>query len=49
MAGIPAEHGAGQRRVRIYVPAANNPGKLWKLEFDNRERWENPLMGWTST
>ena len=21
----------------------------WTMEFDNRERWENPLMGWTST
>lgn len=19
------------------------------MEFDNRQRWENPLMGWTST
>lgn len=21
----------------------------WEMEFDNRQRWENPLMGWTST
>lgn len=21
----------------------------WKLEFDNQQRWENPLMGWGST
>lgn len=21
----------------------------WVMEFDNRERWENPLMGWSST
>lgn len=22
---------------------------LWKLEFDVRERWENPLIGWASS
>jgi hypothetical protein len=22
--------------------------RRWKLEFDTRERWENPLMGWQS-
>lgn len=21
----------------------------WEMEFDNRQRWENPLMGWTSS
>ncbi|VDL68409.1 unnamed protein product [Nippostrongylus brasiliensis] len=21
----------------------------WRIEFDNRQRWENPLMGWSST
>merc|ERR1712122_30635 len=21
----------------------------WVLKFDNRQRWENPLMGWAST
>lgn len=21
----------------------------WEMEFDTRERWENPLMGWAST
>lgn len=21
----------------------------WCLEFDTRERWENPLMGWSSS
>ncbi len=21
----------------------------WKMDFDTRERWENPLMGWAST
>ncbi|GCC32378.1 hypothetical protein chiPu_0010839 [Chiloscyllium punctatum] len=43
------------RRVRIFVPARNamqsgvNNTKVWKLEFDTKERWENPLMGWAST
>lgn len=23
--------------------------QFWQMEFDNRERWENPLMGWTSS
>ena len=43
------------RRVRIYQTAKNamqsgtdNVGK-WQMEFDTRQRWENPLMGWTST
>lgn len=26
-----------------------NNTKKWKMEFDTRERWENPLMGWAST
>lgn len=26
-----------------------NNTKKWKMEFDIRERWENPLMDWTST
>ncbi|XP_078075549.1 NADH dehydrogenase [ubiquinone] iron-sulfur protein 4, mitochondrial [Mustelus asterias] len=43
------------RKVRIFVPARNtmqagaNNTKLWKMGFDTRERWENPLMGWAST
>uniref|UniRef100_UPI00398F0F68 NADH dehydrogenase [ubiquinone] iron-sulfur protein 4, mitochondrial n=1 Tax=Pristiophorus japonicus TaxID=55135 RepID=UPI00398F0F68 len=43
------------RKVRIFVPARNtmqsgaNNTKIWKMEFDTRERWENPLMGWAST
>lgn len=23
--------------------------RRWMIEFDTKERWENPLMGWTST
>ncbi|XP_038646818.1 NADH dehydrogenase [ubiquinone] iron-sulfur protein 4, mitochondrial [Scyliorhinus canicula] len=52
--GIP-EVQVKTRKVRIFVPARNtmqsgvNNTKLWMLEFDTRERWENPLMGWAST
>ncbi|CAH1961516.1 unnamed protein product [Acanthoscelides obtectus] len=52
--GVPEEH-VKERRVRIYEPpkncmqsGTNNIGH-WEMDFDNRERWENPLMGWTST
>lgn len=54
LTGVPEEH-IKTRRVRIFIPARNamqsgthNTHK-WKMEFDNRERWENPLMGWCST
>ncbi|XP_012944639.1 NADH dehydrogenase [ubiquinone] iron-sulfur protein 4, mitochondrial [Aplysia californica] len=52
--GVPDEH-IKTRTVRIFVPAANamqsgtfNP-RRWRMEFDERQRWENPLMGWSST
>ncbi|XP_044735796.1 NADH dehydrogenase [ubiquinone] iron-sulfur protein 4, mitochondrial [Chrysoperla carnea] len=52
--GAPEEH-VRERRVRIYQPAKNamqsgtsNIGH-WQTEFDTKDRWENPLMGWTST
>ncbi|XP_010118154.1 PREDICTED: NADH dehydrogenase [ubiquinone] iron-sulfur protein 4, mitochondrial, partial [Chlamydotis macqueenii] len=54
LTGVPDEH-IKTRRVHIFVPARNamqagvNNTKKWKIEFDNRERWENPLMGWAST
>ncbi len=54
VSGIPDEH-IKTRRVRIFVPARNamqsgtNNTHQWKLEFETRERWENPLMGWGST
>lgn len=54
ISGVPEEHVKG-RRVRIYVPSKNSMQSgtdnlhHWEIEFDNRERWENPLMGWTST
>ncbi|XP_003390778.1 PREDICTED: NADH dehydrogenase [ubiquinone] iron-sulfur protein 4, mitochondrial-like [Amphimedon queenslandica] len=43
------------RLVRIYRRSKNamqsgtNNTHQWTMEFDNQERWENPLMGWTST
>merc|ERR1711874_388374 len=52
--GVPEEH-IKTRTVRIFVPAANamQSGNFntrrWRMEFDERERWENPLMGWSST
>jgi len=52
--GVPEEH-VKPRLVRIFTPAANamQSGtfntRRWRMEFDERERWENPLMGWCST
>lgn len=43
------------RRVKIYMPAkhamqsASYKTRVWKLEFDQKETWVNPLMGWTSS
>ncbi|XP_022105217.1 NADH dehydrogenase [ubiquinone] iron-sulfur protein 4, mitochondrial-like [Acanthaster planci] len=54
VSGIPEEH-IKTRKVRIFIPAKNamqsgtNNTHQWKLEFETRERWENPLMGWAST
>ncbi|KAB0803182.1 hypothetical protein PPYR_00152 [Photinus pyralis] len=52
--GVPEEHIKG-RRVRIFVPPKNAMQSgtdnihQWSMQFDTRERWENPLMGWSST
>lgn len=52
--GVPEEH-VKPRRVRIYQPPKNamQSGTSnihhWEMEFDNRQRWENPLMGWASS
>ncbi|XP_052701675.1 NADH dehydrogenase [ubiquinone] iron-sulfur protein 4, mitochondrial-like [Crassostrea angulata] len=54
LTGVPEEH-IKTRRVKIYVPAKNamQSGvfgtRRWKIDFDTRERWENPLMGWASS
>jgi NADH dehydrogenase (ubiquinone) Fe-S protein 4 len=54
LSGVPEEQ-LKTRHVRIFLPAKNamQSGTFkinrWKLEYDTRERWENPLMGWTSS
>jgi len=53
LAMVPEEH-IVTRKVRIYRPTKNamqsgmQNTKKWKIEFDTRERWENPTMGWGS-
>uniref|UniRef100_A0A7E4V0U1 NADH dehydrogenase [ubiquinone] iron-sulfur protein 4, mitochondrial n=1 Tax=Panagrellus redivivus TaxID=6233 RepID=A0A7E4V0U1_PANRE len=54
LSGVPKEHQEA-RTARIYRPAreatqtAWNNTKIWKIELDNQPRWENPLIGWSST
>ncbi|XP_053180688.1 NADH dehydrogenase [ubiquinone] iron-sulfur protein 4, mitochondrial [Scomber japonicus] len=54
LTGVPDEH-IKTRKVHIFVSAKSamqsgvNSTKKWKMDFDTRERWENPLMGWAST
>ena len=54
ISGVPLDQ-VEERRVRIYKPAKNamQSGTFdtqnWKIDFEDRARWENPLMGWTST
>ncbi|XP_071711750.1 NADH dehydrogenase [ubiquinone] iron-sulfur protein 4, mitochondrial-like [Rutidosis leptorrhynchoides] len=53
IAGIPQEQ--LRRRVMIYSPARTasqqGSGKVgeWKINFLSTQKWDNPLMGWTST
>jgi len=53
VSGVPQEH--LQRKVLIYRPArvATQQGRYnsqaWKIRFNSVDKWENPLMGWTST
>jgi len=54
LSGVPEEH-IKERTVRIFVPARNSMQSgeakthVWRIEFETRERWENPLMGWSSS
>ncbi|KAI4501694.1 hypothetical protein M0802_003029 [Mischocyttarus mexicanus] len=54
VSGVPEEH-IKTRMVRIYQPPKNamqsgtNNVNYWQIDFDTRERWENPLIGWTSS
>ena len=44
-----------QRTVRIFRPAktamqsGSKQTRSWRIEFDIQAKWENPLMGWTSS
>ena len=43
-----------KRLVRIYRPAPSPTqsgagAEKWCLDWDPQERWENPLMGWSSS
>ncbi|KAK5965445.1 ETC complex I subunit region [Trichostrongylus colubriformis] len=52
--GRPVEH-TEERTARIFraaresTQAAWGNTKAWRIELDNRQRWENPLMGWCSS
>ncbi|KAJ3409284.1 hypothetical protein HDV05_004530 [Chytridiales sp. JEL 0842] len=53
VSGVPPE--ISRRPVRIYRPA-NTPTQSgsarsnhWRIDFDSEARWENPLMGWSSS
>jgi NADH dehydrogenase (ubiquinone) Fe-S protein 4 len=54
LSGVPRDI-VKERRCRIFIPARNamQSGtyntKKWKVEWDTKERWENPLMGWASS
>lgn len=54
IAGVPLEH-QHERKARIHMPSRNtmqsgwNNTGMWKIELDNRERWENPNIGWSSS
>ncbi|KJH41093.1 ETC complex I subunit region [Dictyocaulus viviparus] len=52
--GVPPEHSV-ERRARIFratreaTQAPWNNTTVWRIELDNRSRWENPLIGWCSS
>lgn len=54
LSGVPDEK-IEERFVRIYQPTreATQSGlantKSWKIDFGEKERWENPLIGWSSS
>ncbi|XP_029043317.1 NADH dehydrogenase [ubiquinone] iron-sulfur protein 4, mitochondrial isoform X2 [Osmia bicornis bicornis] len=54
VSGVPEDH-IKTRKVRIFCPPKNamqsgtNNIHFWQIDFDTRERWENSLIGWTST
>lgn len=54
LSNIPVEQ-LETRTIRIYMPSksATQSGTYgsnkWRIEVNNQQRWENPLMGWAST
>merc|ERR1712002_359470 len=54
LAGIPLEQ-TKERKATIFLPtrsamtSGSHNMRKWQLKFDNRQRWENPLMGWASS
>ncbi|KAF8364371.1 hypothetical protein PRIPAC_91294 [Pristionchus pacificus] len=54
ISGVPEEHQQG-RTARIFKPAREatqqgwNNTRGWRIELDNRGRWENALIGWASS
>ncbi|CAL5229783.1 g13172 [Coccomyxa viridis] len=43
----PARTAGQQGKAQTVTNAGNGPA--WKLIFDTQQKWENPLIGWTST
>ena len=35
--------------ARHAMQSGSHNTRTWRLEFENQERWENPLMGWASS
>ncbi|CAF1350723.1 unnamed protein product [Adineta steineri] len=54
LSGVPRDI-IKERRCRIFVPARNamqsgtHNTRKWRVEWNTKERWENPLMGWASS
>jgi len=34
---------------RTAMQSGSQQTRYWRLDFDIQEKWENPLMGWTSS
>ena len=53
--GVPKDQTT--RKVRIYRPAnttmqsgtSSSQARLWRIDFETQDRWENSLMGWASS
>eukprot|EP00732_Lithocolla_globosa_P006990 Lithocolla_globosa_v1_NODE_8505_length_812_cov_10.668428.p1 type:complete len:168 gc:universal NODE_8505_length_812_cov_10.668428:566-63(-) len=53
ISGAPLKH--ANRPVTIYQPSRNvmqsgtHQTRYWKIQYGVQQRWENPMMGWTSS